>query len=218
MPLEAGTTIAQLDDRYPIASDPGSRGDDHLRLIKGVLKKQFPGKDGNGFAKPITVSEDFLNGLPQQLADMQADLDKRWPVGCALLLFSNQNPNGTYPGVWSMLTGDASLSLGDGSSNVGGVSGSNDVAVPLPAHAHGASFSGNQLPPHDHSTGLYGGNVTGPRQSSYEFQPRDTLLRTQAVSAGTPSGSVTIVSSGVANPTMNVRGARIPVNVWKRVS
>ena len=38
MPLETGTVIADLNENWPLSSDPKSQGDDHLRLIKSVLK------------------------------------------------------------------------------------------------------------------------------------------------------------------------------------
>lgn len=216
MPLENASVISQLDERYPLASDPGSRGDDHFRLIKNVLKLQFPGASGHGFSKPITVTEDFLNGLPQQLADMQANLDRRWPIGGCVILLNNFNPNGVYPGVWSLVTGDAALCLGDGSNNVGSTSGNNFPGVPLPQHNHGASFSGNALPPHSHSAPVF--------NRTYRMSIHDVTVNsyidgnTNAVSAGTPSGSVSVDYAGTPNPTIDVRGTRIPVNLWRRVS
>ena len=41
MALETATYISQLTATNPTASDPVSQGDDHLRLIKDVLQKQF---------------------------------------------------------------------------------------------------------------------------------------------------------------------------------
>ena len=66
MPLENATTLSGLDSTWPLGLDSASRGDDHLRLLKAVLKAQFPGAGGQGFSKPITVTEDELNALPQR--------------------------------------------------------------------------------------------------------------------------------------------------------
>ena len=41
MALETATYISQLTATNPTASDPGSQGDNHLRLIKSVLQAQF---------------------------------------------------------------------------------------------------------------------------------------------------------------------------------
>lgn len=53
MALETGTTIADLDAANPRPGDPKQRGDDHLRLIKAVLKYSFP-----LFAGPMPIAHD----------------------------------------------------------------------------------------------------------------------------------------------------------------
>ena len=42
MGLETASYISQLVDTNPTASDPVSQGDNHLRMIKTVLKNSFP--------------------------------------------------------------------------------------------------------------------------------------------------------------------------------
>jgi hypothetical protein len=42
MTVESASYISQLNTAYPAAGDNISEGDDHLRLIKSVLKTQFP--------------------------------------------------------------------------------------------------------------------------------------------------------------------------------
>lgn len=44
MALEAGTYIWDLTVTNPVGSDPKSQGDDHLRLLKTVLRTHFPGE------------------------------------------------------------------------------------------------------------------------------------------------------------------------------
>lgn len=46
MPLETATYISDLVATNPAASDPMSNADDHMRLIKAVLKNTFPGLTG----------------------------------------------------------------------------------------------------------------------------------------------------------------------------
>jgi len=72
MGLETGTTISQLDATWPLGGDQKSQGDNHLRLIKSLLKTQFPGSGGLGFNVPITATESDLNALPQLLLDRAA--------------------------------------------------------------------------------------------------------------------------------------------------
>lgn len=51
MGLESGTYVNDLVVTNPLATDPKSQGDDHLRLIKTTLKNTFP-----GFAGAVMVS------------------------------------------------------------------------------------------------------------------------------------------------------------------
>ena len=63
MGLETGTTISSLIASNPTSADPVSQGDNHLQLIKSVLKAQFPGTAGSGYATAITATEAELNSL-----------------------------------------------------------------------------------------------------------------------------------------------------------
>jgi hypothetical protein len=58
MPLETGDYISDLVETNPPGTDPVSQGDDHLRLIKHVLKTTFPNIDG-----PVNLTDEELNGL-----------------------------------------------------------------------------------------------------------------------------------------------------------
>lgn len=72
MPLESTTTIEGLDDSYPLGGDPTNKGDDHLRLIKSVLKTMFPGVGGNGFSIPVVATEaefNYISGLTSNAQD-----------------------------------------------------------------------------------------------------------------------------------------------------
>ena len=42
MGIESGNYITNLNSANPLSSDNVSEGDDHLRLLKNVLKKTFP--------------------------------------------------------------------------------------------------------------------------------------------------------------------------------
>lgn len=49
MGLETATYIADLDSNNPDGADPRSQGDNHLRMLKVVLKNTFPGMTGRAF-------------------------------------------------------------------------------------------------------------------------------------------------------------------------
>jgi|TARA_R110000824_G_scaffold222787_1_gene410579 hypothetical protein len=42
MSLETAAWVTQLNSSNPTATDPVSEGDDHLRMVKTVLKNSFP--------------------------------------------------------------------------------------------------------------------------------------------------------------------------------
>jgi len=60
MGLETASYISQLVATNPLATDPISQGDDHLRLIKSVLQTQFSGLSGT---TAVTTSEAEMNIL-----------------------------------------------------------------------------------------------------------------------------------------------------------
>jgi len=63
MTVETATHLDDLDITLPLAGDNISEGDNHLRLIKSVLKTVFPGSGGSGFSTPITALEADINLL-----------------------------------------------------------------------------------------------------------------------------------------------------------
>lgn len=75
MGLETTTTIAGLVATNPVASDPVGQADDHLRLLKNVLKTIFPGAGGVGFSIPITATETELNYVDGVTSAIQTQLN-----------------------------------------------------------------------------------------------------------------------------------------------
>jgi hypothetical protein len=219
MPLENATTINQLDDQWPNGSDGVDRGDDHIRLLKHVLKSSFPGPTpGIGFSVPLTVDPVLLNDLANRLSTIEQSIINARPIGSLEFRADNINPQSLFPNTtWALITGDACVAFGNG-SNGGAQSGNNTPVVPVPAHTHTATFTGVPLPPHNHYTNLYGGNGGGQPTNAATYNGYTTNILTSAETAGTPSGTVEIAEVGLANPTIDVRGARIYLNVWKRTA
>ena len=218
MPLENASTISELDSTWPLGLDSSSRGDDHLRLLKAVLKAQFPGSGGQGFSKPITVSEDDLNALPQKVADLGKTL---FPVGSVVMRMDAVNPATLYGGTWQLITGDATITFGNGSDQTGNASGNNNPGVPLPQHSHGTSHNLYARAVGDHSHGgvplrtrVEVGGKTGTLYSVYQ----DGTTSPAGGHGHNIDGSVSVNNAGTANPTIDVRGARIAINVWRRTA
>lgn len=64
MALETGTYISDLVAANPTPGDPKSQGDDHLRLIKSILKVTFPAFTGvMPVAHDQVASKDYCNQL-----------------------------------------------------------------------------------------------------------------------------------------------------------
>lgn len=63
MPLETATYIADLDVANPLGSDTKSQGDNHIKLLKTVLKNQFTSLG----AAAVTMTAAQLNSIPTLL-------------------------------------------------------------------------------------------------------------------------------------------------------
>lgn len=75
MGLEVTENIAGLDESWPLSGDVVQEGDNHIQLLKDVLKKIFPGVGGVGFATPITATEAEINDILTGLTTTQAELE-----------------------------------------------------------------------------------------------------------------------------------------------
>ena len=73
MTVESASYISQLDATLPTATDPKSEGDNQLRLIKTVLKTQFP----NFGTAAMTASHTELNYMVGVTSAVQTQLNAR---------------------------------------------------------------------------------------------------------------------------------------------
>lgn len=86
MPLESATYVDDLVSTNPLGTDDVSLGDDHIRLIKSVLKNTFPNLDG-----ALTTKLAVLNGVSQLItvgSDGEA-LKFNWPSGGTVAQVTN---------------------------------------------------------------------------------------------------------------------------------
>lgn len=152
-------------------------------------------------------------------------------VGSVVLRLDDKNPADLYGGTWELITGDASLGFGDGSPYSGVTDGvSNDPIVPLPNHNHSINHDHgvvNTSTNGAHSHGYYRSNFQNTNNGGASLGNDGPNQLYQTSTEGNHVHSVNLPdfvgSSGYegtssdANPTLNVRGSRILVNVWKRV-
>ena len=136
------------------------------------------------------------------------------PIGSVVLRMDAINPATIYGGTWSLITGDASLSFGDGTVRDGIASGTNVPAVPLLEHTH--TFTGNLLPTHSHTVSTQAVNIGTGHDGGAHVYLTGGSTATTADSAGTPTGANS--NAGTAGATLDVRGSRISINVWSRTA
>ena len=72
---ENATDISELDETSPTNANFGYEVDDEVRLLKNVLKLQFPGAGGAGFVGAISATEAELNYSSGVIAPIQTQLD-----------------------------------------------------------------------------------------------------------------------------------------------
>lgn len=160
-------------------------------------------------------------------------------VGSVVFRMDNVNPSTIYGGTWQLITGDAEVRFGDGTVQNALVQGSDDKSAPLPKHSHDMS--------HTHTrgsmeiTGYFptiiasgfelgtGGAFVGDYHTRYNNKSamaNSTLsnygIRFQASnnwSGSTSQPSTTNTGeAGIDNASVNVKGAYITLNVWKRTN
>lgn len=98
MPLETATYISQLDTANPASTDQLAQADEHLRLIKSVLKSTFPNLTG-----PVTATQSVLNSIPSLL-----------PLGLILAWYGS---SASVPAGWAICNGQT-VAKSDGSGNI----------------------------------------------------------------------------------------------------
>lgn len=88
MAAEDATYIGQLDATAPAANAPVNEGDDHLRLLKAVLKAQFP----NLGDAAVTVTAQILNRLSGLSDNIMTLLAAKAPVDSPVLTGNARAP------------------------------------------------------------------------------------------------------------------------------
>jgi hypothetical protein len=107
MPVEDNNgVIAGLDPTWPLANDPKSQGDNHIRNMKAMLQTQFPGALGEGLAIPLEASEAEFNFLVGVTSSIQAQINaltspEIWQLPVAMGRYNALGPGiiGTQHGI-----------------------------------------------------------------------------------------------------------------------
>lgn len=213
MPLEVATNIAELDESYPLGGDPIEKGDDHLRLIKAVLKAQFPGALGDGLNAPILSNEtelNYLQGLTGNVQDQFDALGLRVDTlegslnaepGTRMVFYQAAAPTG-----WTQVTDHNDFMLRVVSTAGGGSGGTDSPIInnkTVAAHSHTASSSVSGNHNHESLKGEYPSSNTGPYRTTHDNQA-DFILATQ----NTPDTGQT-TDGGDHSHTINVDNSTV---------
>lgn len=211
MGLEVGSTIASLVASNPLPGDLVSLGDDHIRLLKTVLKNTFPGVGGSGLASPIDATEDELNALVGVTGLIANAIV---PVG-GIILWTG----GTLPDSWKLCDGTSGTPdlrdkfiIGSSSTHILGSTGGSADAINV-AHTHTVPDHTHTLtdPGHQHTITVDGTNENGNTDpfgtgggtievNDFSFS---TNSSTTGISANNATGLVT-ASSGASGTNANL--------------
>jgi len=97
MALETATYLSELNTSNPAASDQKAEGDDHIRLIKTVLKTTFP--NVSGAVSPTHTQLNYVAGVTSAI---QSQIDGKAPSASPAF-------TGTITGVNLSLSGTLSV-------------------------------------------------------------------------------------------------------------
>ena len=154
MSLESASYVNGLVSTNPLAGDPRSEGDDHLRLIKAVLKATFPNL--SGALTPTHTELNFVGGatsnIQTQLNALVASVALRpqMAIGTATVFYQASAPVG-----WTQVTTHNNKALrvvsGVGAGSGGSVAFTTAFASQTPAGTvGGTALTAAQLPAHNH--------------------------------------------------------------------
>ena len=147
-------------------------------------------------------------------------LQAAYPVGSIYMNASNSTTPATLLGFgsWSALgAGQMLLGAGTNSGNTFTAGSSGGYYAPqLLSHTHSATFTGNALGAHSHtlSYGPNGGGGLGGGDLNSTAGPTST----SSVSAGTPSGSVSVANATSGDQTLGNLPPYLTVYMWQRTA
>jgi microcystin-dependent protein len=161
MGLETGNYPSDLVETNPLGTDDRSQGDDHIRLLKHVLKTTFPNVNG-----AITATEEQINQVaadgtlcfPGMIVMWSGDVTSI-PAGWKLCNGTGTiSTGGAVPDLRSRFIVGTATNSG-GTYNVGQTGGSANIIVTGTTNGHALTI--NQIPSHNHTLSTLRGNNGG---------------------------------------------------------
>jgi len=213
MAIEAAATIEDLDTSLPDGDDDLTELNEHLQLIKDVLKKQFPGVTTNGFNTPILTTETELNFLVNTTSNLQAQLDiltpKVVPIGGMMLY---EGLLSAIPSSWQLADGtNGTINMNDlfplgtnTEAEVGNLGGSASQVVVSHSHTmnhtHTGSVSTDGAHTHIFDNSTFQSSASGDYLVALQGTPNQNFLTQSGGShnhaAVVNLANVTVVTTG----------------------
>lgn len=159
MAVEVPVTINELNPDWPDGLDPKSQGDDHIRNIKGALKRTFP-----NIAGVVNASHTDLNKVAVAGSTCVPGMIMIWGYSVA-----------TIPAGWKLCNGVGTISTGQAIPNltdrfvpcagagyaVGQTGGSTTHSHAATTSVAGTALTTAQLPSHSHGVPIGSNDTTG---------------------------------------------------------
>lgn len=195
-------------------------------LLLGVLSASI------AFGEHISV----LNNGGAQISSNP--MEEIMTVGSIVVRVDNVNPSTIYGGTWELIQGDAALRLGNGTNQTTTVEGTDNVNMSIPKHSHDMSHT------HTKGTMNFTGHFPTIITSAFQdgtrgafwadsnatlFQNKSPRTVTETTNYGiyfaasrnwagntSQPDNLNASEEGIDNATVNVKGAHINLNIWKR--
>ncbi len=199
-----------------------SNGTDVVTATNYMTGATFPSPTLTGVPVAPTAAVGTSTTQIATTAFVNAAIVAAYPVGSIYMSTVATNPNTLFGfGTWVTYGSGRVLISQDGTYTAGSTGGSATttlIEANLPSHTHSATFTGNALPTHNHQIGGRDSTANEGSDPNSEFVrdfPSTQNPTTSSVSAGTPSGSVSVGNTGSGTSFSNLP-PYIAVYMWNR--
>lgn len=171
MAVEYPVTINEFNEAWPDGLDSKSQGDDHIRNIKGALKRTFPNVQGvstishhrlNELAKPGSIS---LPGMIIMWGSSVASIPAGWKLCNGVGTISNGTP---VPNLVDRFVGGAGNLWSPGTTG-GSIQHSHTTVI------QGHALTVAQMPAHSHQNKYNNNTPSGIDQTGVSNEPLGPL-------------------------------------------
>jgi hypothetical protein len=202
-----------------------SNGTDIITATNYMTGATFPSPTLTGTPVAPTASPGTNTTQIATTAFVTTGLQAAYPVGSIYLSTVATNPNTLFGfGTW-VAYGQGRMPISVDATYLAGTTGGSAtttlITANLPSHSHSATFTGTALGTHDHyvgsndSTAGYGGDA-GNREFVQNYNAGNgPATYTNPISAGTPSGSVSVGNTGSGTAATTI-SPYIAVYMWNR--